>query len=365
MRNLLYLMHVPWGWIKQRPHFLAEGLAEHYRTELYYYRSYRQSWLVANRTTASLAVHPLWVVPFGYLSRLNSALIYRQVKRPLAVADILWITHPYQYGQLAGHIPQGCRVVYDCMDDLLNLSYIKNHAGRSTELAKAEKELVARSDLVLVSAENLRRLIAARYGRTGGVVLINNAVSLEREATAADTGLPPEIEAALAGAEKTVAYIGTLSEWFDWGLVLESLERNPGIRYLLVGPAYGKIPEHSRLHYSGPVEHRHVFPLMARADALVMPFVHGDLIRSVDPVKLYEYVASGRPVVALRYGESEKFADYTHLYGDRAGYLELMDQVAAGTLLPKQEAAACLAFGRSNSWPTRVAAIVAHLERLF
>ena len=28
MKHILYLMHIPWGWIKQRPHFFAEKLAE-------------------------------------------------------------------------------------------------------------------------------------------------------------------------------------------------------------------------------------------------------------------------------------------------------------------------------------------------
>ena len=36
MKQILYLMHVPWGWIKQRPHFFAEYLAKDLIVDVYY-----------------------------------------------------------------------------------------------------------------------------------------------------------------------------------------------------------------------------------------------------------------------------------------------------------------------------------------
>ena len=42
MKKILYLMHVPWGWIKQRPHFIAENLSKYYKVNVFYKKAYKK-----------------------------------------------------------------------------------------------------------------------------------------------------------------------------------------------------------------------------------------------------------------------------------------------------------------------------------
>ena len=40
MKRILYFMHVDWNWIKQRPHFLAEGLSQHFKVDVWHEKTY-------------------------------------------------------------------------------------------------------------------------------------------------------------------------------------------------------------------------------------------------------------------------------------------------------------------------------------
>ena len=70
-KKVLYLMHVPWGWIKQRPHFIAEGLNKDYEVRVVFNKNYRMS-SVNNDTTIHIV--GLLKLPFGrikIISKLN------------------------------------------------------------------------------------------------------------------------------------------------------------------------------------------------------------------------------------------------------------------------------------------------------
>jgi hypothetical protein len=64
-------MHVDWHWIKQRPHFLAEGLSAHYEVDVRYVPAKKdvERNLPSNITHSSLSLKKLIKVPFSGRSR--------------------------------------------------------------------------------------------------------------------------------------------------------------------------------------------------------------------------------------------------------------------------------------------------------
>ena len=72
--SILYIMSVPWGWIKQRPHFLAEGLSKYCKVSVYYKKStlIKSKNLLtqipsenANLTIKSFHVFPFHAIPLS------------------------------------------------------------------------------------------------------------------------------------------------------------------------------------------------------------------------------------------------------------------------------------------------------------
>src|SRR5215472_5155251 len=96
-RRILYLMHVDWRWIKQRPQFLAEGLAEdHDVLVLHRFCSTGRRLLVGEESR--LPVRPLLPVPTGrkglrWLTTPLQRTWVRFVAQDFS-PDTIWITHP-------------------------------------------------------------------------------------------------------------------------------------------------------------------------------------------------------------------------------------------------------------------------------
>ncbi len=58
-----------------------------------------------------------------------------------------------------------------------------------------------------------------------------------------------------------------------------------------------------------------------------MPFRINDVVLSVDPVKMYEYINYGKDIVCVRYPEVQRFADYTEFYNGSEEYCHAISAV--------------------------------------
>ena len=159
-------------------------------------------------------------------------------------------------------------------------------------------------------------------------------------------------------------YIGTISSWLDKKLILESLNRFDDIEYCFYGPVASELLNHPRIRYMGKIDHDLVLSAMKQADALIMPFIVNELILAVNPVKLYEYVSSGKPVISVHYPEVNQFEDYVHLYKNKQEYFLFLEKLITNKLPPKMPLEDCQEFARNNTWAKRVKQISEYIEEL-
>jgi hypothetical protein len=364
VKKILYLMHMPWGWVKQRPHFLAEGLTRFFEvcvcTEKLYWP---KSPLLKNRTLSDLAFRELFKLPhvdFHALHALNNRMVRCQLRHMLRECDYLWVTHPTFFARIQDIVPDRVKVVYDCMDDVLAFPAEMSDMGAREKTFLHEKGLVGRSNAVFVSSAHLKMQLVSRYGADGKMAVVNNALS-PGEATRPPGGLQSRLPAGIEHIFKTdclnISYLGTIAPWIDFDLILESLARFSAIRYIFFGPCDVPLPRHDRISHGGSVEHDLVFDIMGRSDALVMPFRVDDLVSSVNPVKLYEYSYSGTPSIAVRYDETLMFRDFVYLYDTGESYFELIRRLIDRDLPLKRSGQERRQFAIDNSWDTRVSAV--------
>jgi len=340
-------MHVNWHWIRQRPQVLAEQLAHHHTMHLLHYRMFHRHHRAADSTplfpAQELQRLPERIKRLGRpMQAFNTAWLSQQFGAAARKfqPDAVWVTHPDFMPALRA-LPL-LPVVYDCMDDHAAF----NEAGTEAML-EAERELLARADLVFFSSATLAARVRARATVRRSEV-VNNGVAdslLDRQA------LPSR--PTVAGDGLRLGFFGTVSHWFDWALVLRLLDALPTARLEIAGPVETALPKHQRIHHAGVLPHSALASFVTGCDVLVMPFIMNQLVEAVDPVKLYEYVAFGRPALAPRYAESERFAPHIALYRDAAE--------ALGTLEAWAEAAPARTdaqtFLRANTWQQRMAQI--------
>ena len=371
MKNILYLIHVPWGWIKQRPHFIAENLSKYYKINVFYKKAYRSNNLVRNKISNDLdniEIKGIFGLPFekyNLIQKISSIIIRFQLKKIIDKFDLVWITHPDLFETIKNILPNDIRIIYDCMDDSLEFPYLKSNSALTEKILRNEEELIKKSDIVFASSDYLRCKLIDRYKITKNIYVINNAVSLDKIHSGYDLKIPFYIENKFKKTKIKLSYTGTISRWIDMDILLESLKRFKDITYMFFGPKEINLPKHNRLLYFGPIEHKYIFNIMKQSDALIIPFKLNELVLSVNPVKLYEYIFSGKPSIVIEYGETLKFKNYVYLYKNKDDYFNLIEKLVNNDLPPKRNLEESRNFALNNTWEKRIKGMVNIIEDIF
>ena len=350
-KRILYFSCVAWGWIKQRPQFIAEGLAKNYLVDYCYVSGLKRFDSVMNKfNSGNLKIKRIFKPPLlYYFSQLNIVLLTLQLKVKMRKYDILWINGRCElFEKFFNELSKKPRIIYDCLDDMLEFPVPKNNLKVKEKIAAGEKNITKNAELIFCSSEYLINKIKRRHNINKNVSLVNNAINIS---SYKKEPIPKSVS---INKSFVITYIGTISEWFDFESLMLTLEKYSDIEYHLYGVKDTKIPVHKNIKYKGTLEHSEIFNIMAFSDALIMPFKLNELIRSVDPVKIYEYIYSGRPVIAILYEGTKKFKPYAYLYKDQNELDEFINDLRHKRLKIKLSEQDRIKFGEENCWEKRL-----------
>lgn len=175
-------------------------------------------------------------------------------------------------------------IVYDCMD---------HHAGFSNNkqvMLDHESQLVESADLVVVSSSFLEEQ-ATRH--SVNVLMMRNACDYEHFAKA---GKPKN-------KRPVIGYYGAIADWFDSDLVADLAERRPDWDFTLVGSTFSAdVSRMSRLpnvSLPGEKAYLEIPEWLGRFDVSIIPFKRTPLTEATNPVKVYEILAAGKPLVSV------------------------------------------------------------------
>lgn len=364
MKKILYIMGESWYWIKQRPHFFAEYLSRDYHIDLVFEKRYTNK--VENAVPSNISCHELYKLPKTHNSvirKINNSLIKSSLKKIVQAEkyDVILINNYKHFNLIEKYISADDFIVYDCMDDFMEFKGSKRHESVQKEIYNQEKSLFSRSNLVIFSSEYLKEKLSRRYYLKDNSIVINNAVELNFDET--ETSLPESLSSLFRQDMKNICYIGTVSDWFDFNLLLKSLDTFQNINFILIGPSDTDIPKHERLQKHAQIPHNKVLSVMKKADLLIMPFVVNELVRSVNPVKVYEYIYSRTPSLVVNYEETERFRDFVYLYRNEEEFFSIINKLLSNNLPSLISEENAVAFANENTWEKRINILKEYLKK--
>lgn len=184
-------------------------------------------------------------------------------------------------------------IAYDYIDNW------RSSLGWEWYTEENESAIVSVSDVLVASAKTLQVDLQDRFDRP--VELIPNAVNDILFDSSRDWQRPVDIP---SGNSKIVMYIGALwGEWFDWDLLAKAADALKDFNFVMIGGVADERKEsfsnnHSNVYFLGLKEQKDLPAYLNAADVCIIPFTVDHITKFVNPLKVYEYLAMGRPVVA-------------------------------------------------------------------
>lgn len=309
-------------------------------------------------------MQPLKLLPnsWAWGRRFNEWHQRAQVRREAArlgmARPLLWL-NPHQAVHMVGKMGEQA-VVYDITDDWIS----PTQSARQRALTVAQDaELCRRADAVVVCSPHL---YAMKQGFTRALHLIPNGVDAAHYLAASASGsLPP----AVRDWQKPVfGYTGTIHpDRVDVTLVEALARAFPSGTVALVGPNLLPPSETSRLeargniYFTGPVPYADVPQYMAAFDVCITPHRMTPFTESLNPIKLWEYLACGKPIVSTNVAGFRDYPQFVRLASDAAGFVDACrTALAEGNVNTEARQAEA----RANSWEARVESVLAVLNNL-
>lgn len=231
-------------------------------------------------------------------------------------------------------------LIYDCTD---NWAAVR---GIPAFLPEDEHVLLTRADLTLVPSrrlEELKQLSARRLARVPHGALVGRFLLEPRRCE--------------PNGPVTVLYYGHLhAQHLDFDLIDDLARERPNWIIVLVGPAKTSHTFPSNVQLMGQQPHEKLREFIAGADVLLLPYALNDYTRAVLPAKIYECLATGRPIVAAPLPELvTDFAGYLRFATDGPGFATAVEEALTGDT--DEMRAARVALAQANTWEQRYSQI--------
>jgi glycosyltransferase involved in cell wall biosynthesis len=117
--------------------------------------------------------------------------------------------------------------------------------------------------------------------------------------------------------------------------------------------------------FIGQKPHAEIPAYIKAMDCCLNPYVTGELADHVSPLKLYEYLAAGKPVVSSAMPEAYKFRPHVRIANSYEMFLSECDAVLSCIPEPDDTVQQRLELANTHSWEQRFQALEDTLDKVF
>ncbi len=284
--------------------------------------------------------------------------VFQQLRRDQSIHEAVCIVALPFWRPLVTELRKafGWKIIYDCLDE---------HQGFSTNqltMLAEEHQLACDSDLIIASSSKLMKKMKER---NSSCLLIPNAADFEHfSATFGD--MPPELKGL---SRPIIGYYGAISEWFDTALIGYVAKQRPKWHFVLIGDTWGAdlqpLQGLSNVHLLGEKPYISLPAYLHQFDVCIIPFRLTPLTEATNPVKFFEFLSAGKPVVSVPLPELLPYKEEGLVYIARTPdeYVEEIERALRENDLLRIHAR--MKFASSQTWEERFNSLYRAVNALF
>jgi len=309
--------------------------------------------------------NPFAILPIflqvGILKRLEALLfnfftiarIRHFIKKYRFANPILWLYSVELHHNYIGKFNEAM-VVYDCVDDLVAFPRF-NTAEQKRRIEELELQVLRKSSVVFAISKHLADKKKDINPNTYYVPNVAD-FGLFNQATQANRHIPKE----MTNIPKPIlGYVGALASYrIDFNLINYVADKHPEWSIVLIGPIETMTDDNRLLTkhniYCLGLKEYHTLPSYIKGfDICILPYIKNEYTHHNFPLKFWEFVATGKPIVASDISALREFADLIHVCATRDEFIGAVNHV-----LNRRESDATiekrLNAARINTWEKRI-----------
>jgi glycosyltransferase involved in cell wall biosynthesis len=253
---------------------------------------------------------------------------------------------------LKDDIPSARLFLYHAEDEYTAYRGHTLASRRRTE--KLEKEMMTLADIVIVVSQ---KLYEAKRPFNANTYLVPNGVNHQAYAIALDD---PYLPHDLQGIKPPrLGYSGLISEKLNLDMLKELAQENPEWSLVFLGKVrvsqqaetWRTLLAMPNVHHLGPVEWSQVPHYVKGFQVGLMPYVQDRHAQHISPMKLYDYLAAGLPVVSVDIPAAREFDQHIHLADNPRNFAQAVRAALADTAPERRRARRSIA--AQHTWEAR------------
>ena len=361
--NIAIFSAVRWSFLWQRPQQIASRLANDGHNIVYFQYPcvFAPSTLIENykeknifirrRVSKNLHIANTSFIPFvgkfKFITEKFGLFAFKIHLKRLNFEPDIAIFYSFLYNFLLEPLESmDVKIVYDCIDEFSDFSDV-------SEPLRVERDLTKRSSLVIATSKALCEKLSKI---NSNCFYVPNAADFRHFHTATQIKeKPAEIKRL---QYPIIGFIGAVYDWVDIDLICKLAEVHPDYSILLVGPiifGQNKLKRYSNIMMVGTKKYELLPQYLSFMDVCLIPFKINKLTLASNPIKLYEYLAAGKPVVSTALPEVCDNASQVVMISKDDDFIKKVEEAVNET---KSENKATILrrinFARNNSWDKRI-----------
>lgn len=381
--NIVCISSVPWDfpiWTN-RQHIMAR-LAKQHKVLYVFHPKLLRSTIKRNisisnsklispkiKINDNLTLYTPFIIPFTdkfsslqrFNIRISSVLLTKTLKQLGYEEYILWFYDPEAVAYLDYLKPKlSC---YDCVDEYSTMPYYASDKRRE-RLKSLETQLIKRCDLIFTTSQNLYEQKKKLNKKTFLIENVGdfdhfNRVDRELFDTLSDF---PEISSPIIG------FVGAMDYYkVDFNLIEFIAEKKPNWNIVLIGSKMSSkekkhiYPTNRNIYYLGRKEYEKLPNYISKFDVCIIPYKINDYTKHVFPIKFFEFMATGKPVITTALPALMKYDESVEIAKSNEEFLTSIEKMIVHK--PDKLKDKRINIAKNNTWESRKDKLLSYVQK--